>query len=146
MREMLDLPKKLYELMVQKRDLLSEISDLCKREVKLAQEDNWAEFDTIAEEFKSLTNRIDELDILVNEIVSKEEIKDQKLEKLETEIEVLVRECLVWQKQTADVIASKKVEALGQLNVLEKKNDAFRAYGRTATYYQSVPKFIDDKK
>lgn len=143
---MLDLGETLHELLIKKRELLSEITDLCKKEADAAKEDNWDEFNNSAEIFNSLIKKVDELDILLNEIIFKEETQSKRFEKLDAEIQSLVRECLGLQKQTADIIKQRQLQALGQLKMLDKKNDAFKAYGRTATYYRSVPKYVDNKK
>jgi ABC-type transporter Mla subunit MlaD len=141
-----DLVKKTSVLLAEKRDLLKEIIELCSKELQAALEDKWAEFNSLAENFKTVSEKIDKLDILIGELIAGQEIQSRKLEELDKEIQTLVLECLELQKKTANVVEQKKAHALSQLKVLETRNDAVKAYNRPSSYHKSIPKFVDDKK
>lgn len=62
-----DLVKKTSVLLAEKRDLLKEIVELCSKELQAALEDKWAEFNSLAENFKTVSEKIDKLDILTGD-------------------------------------------------------------------------------
>ncbi|HHY20227.1 MAG TPA: hypothetical protein GX522_10040 [Firmicutes bacterium] len=147
----------LIDALEKKRDCLNEIRILSEKQLVAAKNSEWAEFNRLGESIDKLTQEIDEINFnaktefaCLKTIEDVERLWDKektaKIKLLKQEMQVLTEESLQMQEQSKIPISQAKEQALKELQVLELRQDAAKAYGWPNSYMRSVPRFIDKEK
>jgi hypothetical protein len=148
---------RLIEAIEKKRDYLSEICHLSEQQLNAAHENEWTEFNRLGDKIDILTKEIEAInDIVKTEYKSIKTLDDvnnlwgqektKKISLLLAEIHSLVEESLEIKKRANVPLVRERDKALRELQALELKQDALKAYGWPRNYQRSIPKFIDKEK
>lgn len=147
----------LWEALEKKRDYLNVIRFSLENQLKAAKDNEWTEFNRLADQIDTIIKQVDELDLIIKEkyenIQSLQDVKklwgeekSGKIRVINDEMQTLVEEAIKLQESSVVPAISQREQALKELQVLDLRKDTLKAYRRPAHYYKSIPRFIDKEK